>query len=93
VHALVDILVKPRNSLIKQFSRYFEMEGARLTVSEEALRQVAREAMEKKIGARGLRAILERVFETVLFELPGRGAGIEYHLDSDLVIRRIERAA
>ncbi|GBC78382.1 ATP-dependent Clp protease ATP-binding subunit ClpX [bacterium HR08] len=91
--ALVDILVKPRNSLIKQFSRYFEMEGARLTVSEEALRRIAREALAKKIGARGLRAILERLFEDVLFELPGQGAGSVYHLGEDLVVRRIERAA
>jgi len=91
--ALVDILVKPRNSLIKQFSRYFEMEGARLTVSEEALRRIAREALAKKIGARGLRAILERLFEDVLFELPGQGAGGVYHLGEDLVVRRIERAA
>jgi ATP-dependent Clp protease ATP-binding subunit ClpX len=91
--ALVDILVKPRNSLIKQFSRYFEMEGARLTVSEQALRRIAREALDKKIGARGLRAILERLFEEVLFELPGQGAGYVYHLGEDLVVRRIERAA
>ncbi|HXF04987.1 MAG TPA: ATP-dependent Clp protease ATP-binding subunit ClpX [Blastocatellia bacterium] len=91
--ALVDILVKPRHSLIKQFTRYFEMEGARLTVTEDALRRIARDALQKKIGARGLRAILERIFEDVLFELPGKGAGVEYVLGPDLVIRRIERAA
>ncbi|RMG50826.1 MAG: ATP-dependent Clp protease ATP-binding subunit ClpX [Acidobacteria bacterium] len=91
--ALVDILVKPKNSLIKQFRRYFEMEGAELTVSEEALRRIAREAIEKKIGARGLRAILERIFERVLFELPEKGAGVKYHLDADLELKRIERAA
>jgi ATP-dependent Clp protease ATP-binding subunit ClpX len=90
---LVDILVKPRNSLIRQFSRYFELEGARLSISEDALRQVAREAMEKKIGARGLRAILERIFEEVLFDLPGQPVTIEYHLGPDLVLRPIERAA
>jgi ATP-dependent Clp protease ATP-binding subunit ClpX len=92
-NALVDILVKPKNSLIKQFSRYFEMEGAHLSVSEDALRVVAREAMEKKIGARGLRSILERVFEQALFELPNQGQGGEYHLDADLRLKRIERAA
>jgi ATP-dependent Clp protease ATP-binding subunit ClpX len=69
------------------------MEGARLSVSDDALRQVAREAMEKKIGARGLRAILERIFEEVLFDLPGRTATVEYHLGPDLVLRPIERAA
>jgi ATP-dependent Clp protease ATP-binding subunit ClpX len=90
---LVDILVKPKSSLIKQFSRFFEMEGARLTFSEEALRMVAREAIEKKIGARGLRAILERIFEQTLFELPEQGRGLRYHLDEDLTLRRIERAA
>lgn len=91
--ALVDILVKPRNSLIKQFRRYFELEGAELTVSDEALRHVAREAIKKNIGARGLRAILEGIFEPVLFDLPARGSGMKYHLDANLKLNPIERAA
>ncbi len=91
--AMVDILVKPKNSLLKQFTRFFEMEGARLTVSDGALCAVAREAMQKKVGARGLRSILEAIFESVLFELPGHGRGIHYQLENDLVVKKIERAA
>jgi ATP-dependent Clp protease ATP-binding subunit ClpX len=90
---LVDILIKPRNSLIKQFRRYFELEGAELTISDEALRHVAREAIKKNIGARGLRAILEGIFEPVLFDLPARGNGVKYHLDANLNLSQIERAA
>lgn len=91
--ALVDILVKPKNSLIKQFRHYFQMEGADLTVSEAALRHIAREALKKKTGARGLRTILEQIFEQALFELPENRTGLQYHLDADLQLRQIDRAA
>jgi ATP-dependent Clp protease ATP-binding subunit ClpX len=91
--ALVDILIKPKNSLIKQFCRYFELEQAELTVSDGALRHIAQEAIKKNIGARGLRSILEQIFEQTLFELPERGAGVKYHLDADLELQRIGRAA
>ncbi|MBI3949567.1 MAG: ATP-dependent Clp protease ATP-binding subunit ClpX [Acidobacteria bacterium] len=91
--ALMDILLKPRNSLIKQFCRYFELEGAELTISDAALRHIATEAIKKNIGARGLRAILERIFEPALFELPSYGTGVKYHLDADLELKKIGRAA
>ncbi len=91
--ALVDILVKPRNSLIKQFSRYFELEGAELTVSDAALRHIAQEAIKKNIGARGLRSVLEQIFEPTLFDLPSNGGGTKYQLDADLKLERIGKAA
>jgi ATP-dependent Clp protease ATP-binding subunit ClpX len=91
--ALVDILIKPRNSLLKQFRRYFELEGAELIVLDDALRRIAHEAMKKNIGARGLRAILEKIFEQTLFELPAHGRGAKYQLDADLALRSIGRAA
>jgi ATP-dependent Clp protease ATP-binding subunit ClpX len=91
--ALVDILVKPKNSLLKQFRHYFQMEGADLTVSDAALRHIAREAIKKQTGARGLRTILERIFEHVLFELPENGVGLRYHLDADLQLQQMNRAA
>jgi ATP-dependent Clp protease ATP-binding subunit ClpX len=68
--ALVKILTEPRNALIKQYQRLFEMEGAELEVREEALRSIARKAMERKTGARGLRTILEQVLLDTMYDLP-----------------------
>ena len=68
--ALVKILTEPRNALIKQYQRLFEMEGAELEVRDEALRAIARKAMERKTGARGLRTILEQVLLDTMYDLP-----------------------
>ncbi len=68
--ALVQILTEPRNALIKQYQRLFEMEGAELEVRDEALRAIARKAMERKTGARGLRTILEHVLLDTMYDLP-----------------------
>jgi ATP-dependent Clp protease ATP-binding subunit ClpX len=68
--ALVTILTEPRNALIKQYQRLFEMEGAELEVREDALRAIARKAMERKTGARGLRTILEHVLLDTMYDLP-----------------------
>ncbi|MBA4210758.1 MAG: ATP-dependent Clp protease ATP-binding subunit ClpX [Parvibaculum sp.] len=68
--ALVTILTQPKNALVKQYERLFEMENVKLTFSEEALRGVARKAIERKTGARGLRSILESILLDTMFELP-----------------------
>ncbi|AOU97505.1 ATP-dependent protease ATP-binding subunit ClpX [Acidihalobacter yilgarnensis] len=68
--ALVEILVTPKNSLTKQYGKLFEMEGAELEFRDEALRAVARKAMERKTGARGLRTIIEQVLLDTMYELP-----------------------
>ena len=68
--ALVQILTEPRNALIKQYQRLFQMEGAELEVREDALRAIARKAMERKTGARGLRTILEHVLLDTMYDLP-----------------------
>lgn len=68
--ALVTILTQPKNALVKQYERLFEMENVRLTFSEEALRSIARKAIERKTGARGLRSILEAILLDTMFELP-----------------------
>ncbi|MBI4692833.1 MAG: ATP-dependent Clp protease ATP-binding subunit ClpX [Gammaproteobacteria bacterium] len=67
---LVQILVEPRNALTKQYGRLFEMEGCTLEFREEALRAVARKAVERKTGARGLRSILEQNLLDTMYELP-----------------------
>jgi len=69
--ALIEILTKPKNALVKQYARLFEMEGAKLTFTEDALRAVAARAIQRKTGARGLRSIMEAILLTTMFELPG----------------------
>ncbi len=67
---LVDILKKPRNAIVKQYKKLFELENVKLTFTEGAIRAIAREAMKKKTGARGLRSIMEKVMLDVMYELP-----------------------
>jgi ATP-dependent Clp protease ATP-binding subunit ClpX len=69
--ALVEILTKPKNALVKQYQRLFEMEGTKLTFTEDALRSVATRAIQRKTGARGLRSIMEQILLTTMFDLPG----------------------
>jgi ATP-dependent Clp protease ATP-binding subunit ClpX len=69
--ALIDILTKPKNALVKQYQRLFEMEGVRLEFTEGALAGVARRAVSRKTGARGLRSIMENILLDTMFELPG----------------------
>jgi ATP-dependent Clp protease ATP-binding subunit ClpX len=69
-NALVRILTEPKNAIAKQFNRLFEMEGSELEFREEALRAVARKAMERKTGARGLRTILEHILLDTMYDLP-----------------------
>jgi ATP-dependent Clp protease ATP-binding subunit ClpX len=68
--ALVKILTEPRNALTKQYEKLFDMEGSEVEFREDALRAVARKAMERKTGARGLRTILEQVLLDTMYDLP-----------------------
>ena len=70
--ALVKILTEPKNALVKQYQRLFELEGVRLTFAPEALQAVAAKAITRQTGARGLRAILEGVMTDIMFDLPTR---------------------
>ena len=69
--ALVTILTQPKNALIKQYQRLFEIEDTKLTFTEDALEAIAEKAIERKTGARGLRSILENTLLDTMFELPG----------------------
>jgi ATP-dependent Clp protease ATP-binding subunit ClpX len=71
VPALKRILVEPKNALMKQYQRLFEMENVELTFAEEALGAIARKAIERKTGARGLRSIMETILLDTMFDLPG----------------------
>jgi len=70
VNELVDILKKPKNAIIKQYQKLFEMEGVGLEFSEEALRAIAQKSLERKLGARGLRTIIEDLMLDIMFYLP-----------------------
>jgi ATP-dependent Clp protease ATP-binding subunit ClpX len=69
--ALVEILTAPKNALARQYQRLFEMEGVELVFTDEAMKAIARKAIERKTGARGLRSILEGILLETMFELPG----------------------
>jgi len=69
--ALMEILTKPKNALVKQYGRLFEMEGVKLSFTDDALKSVAARAITRKTGARGLRSIMEQILLGTMFELPG----------------------
>ncbi len=71
IDALVQILQKPKNALVKQYQRLFDMEGVRLEFQDEALQVIASKAIERKTGARGLRSIMEHILLDTMFDLPG----------------------
>jgi ATP-dependent Clp protease ATP-binding subunit ClpX len=83
--ALVKILVEPKNAITKQFAKLFEMEGAEIEFREEALRAVAKRAMERKTGARGLRTILEHVLLDTMYELPGMQSVSKIVIDDSVI--------
>jgi ATP-dependent Clp protease ATP-binding subunit ClpX len=71
--ALVNILTQPKNALVKQFAKLMEMDGVQLEFEDDALMEIAKLAIERKTGARGLRAILESIMLDVMYEVPSRG--------------------
>ena len=70
--ALMDILTEPKNALIKQYSKLLEMDGVELVVEEDAIGAIADMAIARKTGARGLRGIMEKIMNNVMYELPSR---------------------
>ena len=68
--ALVSILTKPKNALIKQYAKLLEMDGVKLSFEDDALRLIAKEALKRKTGARGLRSIIEAIMRNVMFDIP-----------------------
>ena len=70
--ALIDILTKPRNALVKQYQKLFEMDGVKLRFTKGAMKAVAHEALQTKSGARGLRAIVEGILLETMYEIPSK---------------------
>lgn len=83
--ALVEIITKPKNALLKQYKALFAMDGVELKVDEEAIREIAKKAIERKTGARGLRGIMENVMTDIMYEIPGRDDIKEYVVTKNLI--------
>jgi ATP-dependent Clp protease ATP-binding subunit ClpX len=85
--AMIDILTKPKNALVKQMARLLEMDGVKLTVTPGALKAVAQRALGRSAGARGLRAILESAMLEVMYELPSKQGVKECLVNEDVILR------
>ena len=83
--ALIQILSEPKNALVKQYKELFDMEGVELDVRTDALRAVAKKAMERKTGARGLRSILESILLHPMFEIPSENDVSKLVIDEGVV--------
>ena len=89
--ALLDILTRPKNALVKQYQRLFEMEGIELRLTEEALRYIVSKAVDFGLGARGLRSICEVVMTDAMYEMPGEDAD-ELVIDADYAHDKLSRS-
>jgi hypothetical protein len=83
--ALVRILREPKNALTKQYSKLFDMESVHLKFTEEALQAISREAMKRKSGARGLRAIMENIMLDIMYDMPSQPNIKEVVISEDVV--------
>jgi len=83
--ALIEILTRPKNAIVKQYQRLFEFENVRLKFSEDALRAVSRQAMARKVGARGLRMILEELMLDLMYHLPSQKKVKEFEVTQQMV--------
>jgi ATP-dependent Clp protease ATP-binding subunit ClpX len=88
--ALIDILTKPKNALIKQYQKFFEMEDAELEFTEDALHALAQKALERDTGARALRSITEELMVDLMYQLPDEPGGAKYVITRDIVEGKAE---
>jgi ATP-dependent Clp protease ATP-binding subunit ClpX len=88
--ALIDILVKPRNALTKQYRKLLDLDGVALKFTDGALKAISQEAIRRKTGARGLRAILEAVMLELMYEIPSKKTAREVVINEDAVLRKKE---
>jgi ATP-dependent Clp protease ATP-binding subunit ClpX len=86
--ALVEILTRPRNAISKQYQRLFEFENVRLKFTDDALHAIAREALNRKVGARGLRMILEELMLDLMYHLPSQKRIKDFEVTREMVDKR-----
>lgn len=89
-NALVQILTEPKNALIKQYQKMMELDGVELTFEDEALVEIAKLAIERKTGARGLRSIIENVMLDVMFDLPSREDIVECIITKETITEKVQ---
>ncbi|MDX2015992.1 MAG: ATP-dependent Clp protease ATP-binding subunit ClpX [Myxococcaceae bacterium] len=87
---LIDILVRPRNALTKQYKKLLDLDGVQLKFTDGAMKAIAHEAIRRKTGARGLRAILESVMLEVMYEVPSKKTAREVVISEDVVLKKKE---
>jgi ATP-dependent Clp protease ATP-binding subunit ClpX len=87
--AMVAILTEPKNALVKQFKRLFELDDVELVLTEDALEAAAEEAMGRKTGARGLRTIIEQTLLDVMYEIPSRPDVVKCVVNGDTIRRQV----
>ncbi|MBN2212404.1 MAG: ATP-dependent Clp protease ATP-binding subunit ClpX [Sedimentisphaerales bacterium] len=83
--AMIKILTEPRNAVVRQYQKYFEIENAELIFTEDALREIARKAMKRETGARALRSVIEEIMLKYLYDLPEQPAEGAYQVDVEVV--------
>jgi ATP-dependent Clp protease ATP-binding subunit ClpX len=83
------VLTEPKNAIVKQYQRFFEMDGVELLITDDALDAIAEQAMKRGTGARGLRAIMEEVLLDTMYELPSRTDVARVLIDGDVVRERV----
>ena len=82
---LVRIMLEPKNAVVKQYKKFFEMEGAEVEFARDALVEIAKKALEKETGARGLRSMIENIMLDTMYEMPERGAGQKYVISPEII--------
>ena len=88
--ALIRILREPKNALLKQYWKMLKMDGVELEFDDDAVTEIAKKAIERKTGARGLRAAMERVMTDVMYEAPGGKAGAKVRITAEMVKERLK---
>ena len=88
--ALIDILTKPKNALVKQYQKFFEMDNATLEFTKGALHALAKKALERDTGARALRSITEELMVDLMYQLPEEPSGTKYTITQDVVEGKVE---
>jgi len=83
--ALIEILTKPRNALLKQYAKLFDYEGVKVTFTDDAAKEIAREALQRKVGARGLRMILEELMLDLMYYVPGNKKAGDLTITAEMV--------
>ena len=85
IRDLVDILTKPKNAIIRQYQKLFELEDVKLDFTREALNEIARKCLEKQLGARGLRGIIEDLMLDIMFHLPSSKRSTSIRITKQMV--------